>query len=62
MTQKIRNDSLDNFETNMDQDLGKAIAEAASALKNSTGTGITRDQRPALPLSTDVGKVESGRE
>lgn len=32
MLHAVRNDSLDNFETNRDQDLGKAIADAAFAL------------------------------
>jgi hypothetical protein len=34
MSDTVRNDCLDNFETNRDQDLGKAIAEAATALSN----------------------------
>ncbi len=41
MSQIVRNDSLDNFETNRDQELGKAIAEAASAI--STGIGKPRN-------------------
>ncbi len=46
MSQTVRNDSLDNFETNRDQELGKAIAEAASAI--STGFG-----KPQFDLQVD---------
>jgi hypothetical protein len=35
MAETVRNDSLGNFATNRDQVLGKAIAEAASALSNN---------------------------
>jgi hypothetical protein len=46
MSQTVRNDSLDNFETNRDQDLGKAIAEAASALSNN----LTSPKKPCQTI------------
>ncbi|MBS2004144.1 MAG: hypothetical protein JST44_21745 [Cyanobacteria bacterium SZAS LIN-5] len=35
MSDTVKNDSLNNFETNRDQDLGKAIADAANALSKA---------------------------
>ncbi len=49
MSETVRNDSLNNFETNRDQDLGKAIAEAASALSNNI-------QKPGRASDTVGGK------
>jgi hypothetical protein len=46
MSQTVRNDSLDNFETNKDQDLGRAIAEAASTLSNN----LARPKRPCQTI------------
>lgn len=37
MSHTVSNKCLNNFETNRDQDLGKAIAEAASTLSNEFG-------------------------
>lgn len=39
MSDTVKNNSLDNFETNRDQDLGKAIAEAANALSKNIQIG-----------------------
>ncbi len=47
MSTTVSNDCLDNFETNRDQDLGKAIAEAASALSH-IGKSESRQQLDAL--------------
>ncbi|CAN5632772.1 hypothetical protein BH10CYA1_BH10CYA1_45210 [soil metagenome] len=49
MSQTVRNDSLNNFATNRDQDLGKAIAEAASALSSKI-------PKPGRETNTPVGE------
>jgi len=63
MSETVRNDSLDNFATNRDQDLGKAIAEAASALSNNvikpdtpTDTTVVKNLRSVKTNSTDQEK------
>lgn len=50
MAETVRNDSLGNFATNRDQVLGKAIAEAASALSNNI-------QKPSQPVDTGIDKI-----
>ncbi len=63
MAETVRNDSLGNFATNRDQALGKAIAEAASALSNniqkpgqSTDTAIEKKFRSEKSDKTENGK------
>jgi hypothetical protein len=63
MSETVRNDSLDNFATNRDQDLGKAIAEAASALSNNiqklgtpTDTTVVKNLRSEKTNSTSQEK------
>ncbi len=50
MAETVRNDSLGNFATNRDQVLGKAIAEAASALSNNI-------QKPCQSVDTETYKI-----
>ncbi len=54
MAETVRNDSLGNFATNRDQVLGKAIAEAASALSNNI-------QKPVQSTDTSADQIRRSK-